>query len=255
MTDSPSHYRASIAALQFLTTLPTPALPSAVSERELGLSLLWYPAVGLLIGLLLVLTASLLPLPVSIQALLVVVVWVILTGALHLDGLADCADALLGGLGDRERTLELLKDPLCGSMAVVALVLALLFKWLLVQALLSASLSLWLLIVPALARAALLPFFAVTPYVRSGGLGAALAGHFPRAAANRLVFALGLSLLLFAGFWVTFVVLLGAAAVFFAVRRLAMTRLGGFTGDVAGALVEISELAIMLALLLALGVA
>lgn len=255
MTEQPSHYRAGIAALQFLTVLPTPALPSPVSARELGLSLLWYPVVGLLIGALLVISGSLLSLPVSVQAVLVVLVWAVVTGALHLDGLADCADALLGGLGDRERTLSLLKDPLCGSMAVVALVLALLSKWLLVEALLEVGHVHWLLIVPALARFALLPFFATTPYVRSGGLGAALAAHYPRTAANRLVMAAGLFALLFAGVWVTFVVSIGMAITFFAVRRLAMTRLGGFTGDVAGALVELMELAVMLALLSVLGAA
>ena len=96
------HVQALLLAVQFLTTLPTPARGDS-SARLQGLSLLWYPAVGLLLGLLLTLALVALPVPFYLQALVAVVLWVLLTGGLHLDGVADCADAWMGGLGDRAK--------------------------------------------------------------------------------------------------------------------------------------------------------
>ncbi|TNE83887.1 MAG: hypothetical protein EP334_00280, partial [Gammaproteobacteria bacterium] len=107
-----THWQALLVALQFLTVVPV-RVPGEITAESQGRSLLWYPAVGLLLGLVLVVVASLLSsTPSLLVAVVVLVLWVLLTGALHLDGLADCADALLGGLGDREKTLRLLKDPL-----------------------------------------------------------------------------------------------------------------------------------------------
>ncbi|WP_372867942.1 adenosylcobinamide-GDP ribazoletransferase, partial [Pseudomonas sp.] len=118
-----------LIALQFLTRLPVrlAAMPSA---QETGRSLLWYPVVGLLIGLLLLGVHYLLgDAPALLQAALLLVIWVGLSGGLHLDGLADSADAWAGGFGDRERTLAIMKDPRSGPMAVVVLVLLLLLKF------------------------------------------------------------------------------------------------------------------------------
>ena len=116
-------------ALQFLTRLPTPQL-DRVSDRELGLSLPFYPIVGLIIGGLLYIAAELLT-SVSplFSAAIIVALWLWLTGALHLDGLADMADAWVGGHGDRERTLAIMKDPYCGPMGVSAVVAMLLLKF------------------------------------------------------------------------------------------------------------------------------
>ena len=66
-------------------------------------------------------------------------VWVLLTGALHLDGVADCADAWVGGFGDREKTFQILKDPRSGPIAVVVLVLVLLVKWAALEVLLGSE--------------------------------------------------------------------------------------------------------------------
>ena len=117
-----------LIALQFLTSLPI-RLPAMPTPRQQGRSLLHYPAVGLFLGALLWLAALLLegasPL---LQAALLLALWVALTGALHLDGLADSADAWLGGFGDPARTLEIMKDPRSGPIAVVVLVLLLLLN-------------------------------------------------------------------------------------------------------------------------------
>ena len=98
-------------ALQFLSSLPV-RLPGMPRPEELGRSLLFYPLVGLLFGVLLwVLNAMLGGVPLLLHAALLLTAWVLLSGGLHLDGLADSADAWLGGFGDRERTLSIMKDP------------------------------------------------------------------------------------------------------------------------------------------------
>ncbi len=133
-----------LIALQFLTRIPVPDHGNQ-DPVLVGRSLLCYPAVGLLIGCLLwglqYLLQLLLPQLWSLQAALILTGWCLITGGLHLDGLADSADAWLGGLGDRQRTLELMKDPTCGSAAVLVLVLVLLIKFSALQLLISSSMS------------------------------------------------------------------------------------------------------------------
>ena len=118
-----------LIALQFLTRLPV-SLPCMPTPEQVGRSLLWYPLVGLLLGLLLWGAHLLLgQTPALLQAAIILALWVGLSGGLHLDGLADTADAWVGGFGDRERTLTIMKDPRSGPIAVVVLVLLLLLKF------------------------------------------------------------------------------------------------------------------------------
>src|SRR5690606_29741122 len=169
-----------LIAAQFLTSLPI-RLPAMPTPEQQGRSLLHYPTVGLLLGASLCLAALLLdgaaPL---LQAALLLTLWVGLTGALHLDGLADSADAWLGGFGDRERTLAIMKDPRSGPVAVVVLVLVRLLKFVALLVLLQAQQLVALLLAPLLGRAALLALFLSTAYVRPNGLGQALAANLPR---------------------------------------------------------------------------
>ncbi|HCJ29476.1 MAG TPA: adenosylcobinamide-GDP ribazoletransferase, partial [Pseudomonas sp.] len=96
-----------LIALQFLTCLPV-RLDGKPEPRAIGVSLLYYPVVGLLMGgMLVVLGMALHDTAPALRAALVLAAWVAITGALHLDGLADSADAWLGGFGDRERTLAI----------------------------------------------------------------------------------------------------------------------------------------------------
>lgn len=235
-----------LIALQFLTRLPV-RLPGMPEPAQLGRSLLWYPAVGLLLGLLLMTAQMLLgSVPVLLQAALLLTLWVALTGALHLDGLADTADAWVGGFGDRERTLAIMKDPRSGPMAVSVLVLVLLLKFAALAALLEGGRGNLLVLAPWLARLLLPGLFRYTPYVRPGGLGQALADHLP----GRLpvVLALhGLALLLAFGAPGALAALLGGL-VFLVWRRALLARLGGTTGDTAGALVELVECAVLVGL-------
>lgn len=237
-----------LIALQFLSSLPL-QLPRMPTPEEQGRSLLCYPLVGLLFGLLLLAGAWLLDgAPPVLAAALLLTLWVALSGALHLDGLADSADAWLGGLGDRERTLAIMKDPRSGPMAVVALVLLLLLKFAALLALLETGQWLALLLVPLLARASLLGLFLGTPYVRAGGLGAAMAAHLPRTAGWR-VLLLSAAACLLAG-WSGLLAVAAALGVHLLLRRQLLRRLGGTTGDTAGALLELSECALLVLLAL-----
>ena len=117
-----------LIALQFLTTLPI-KVSTPVEDKHLGQSLLFYPLVGFIIAAILVLLATALSAQAPyVTAVLILTVWVALTGGLHLDGLADSADAWLGGLGDKAKTLSIMKDPTSGPIAVSILVLVLLIK-------------------------------------------------------------------------------------------------------------------------------
>ncbi len=231
-------------ALQFLSSLPV-RLPGMPQPSELGRSLLFYPLVGLLFGGLLWGFADLLAgVPLFLRAALILTAWVLLSGGLHLDGLADSADAWLGGFGDRERTLVIMKDPRSGPIAVITLVLVLLLKFCALLALLEQQQAVALLVVPLIGRAALLGLFLTTPYVRAGGLGQALAEHLPRDAGWWVLASSALLCALLAGWSGLFAVLLAVLA-FAALRRVMVRRLGGTTGDTAGALLELLEVAVL----------
>ncbi len=234
--------RGLFAAIGFLTRLPVPA---SVFDEEGSPSaqLAWYPAVGLLIGGLLWCLAWLLSgAPPLLAAALLLAAWVVLTGALHLDGLADSADAWVGGLGDRERTLTIMKDPRSGPIGVTAVVLVLLLKFAALASLPHPSAVIW--VAPLLGRAALTLAFMTTPYVRSGGLGSGLAGESGLACTVALLATTLISL--FAG-WHGVRALIVAALVFAWWRWTCRRRLGGMTGDTCGALAELTEMAVLVA--------
>jgi adenosylcobinamide-GDP ribazoletransferase len=235
--------RGLLVAIGFLTRLPVPAKAFA-SAPATSSSLAWYPAVGLLIGgILWVLSWIMTSAPPLLSAAVLLAVWVALTGALHLDGLADSADAWVGGLGDRERTLAIMKDPRSGPMGVTALVLVLLLKFASLASLPAHNAALWL--APLLGRAALTAAFMVTPYVRGGGLGSSLAGASRTASVVALSVA---GLFCLSEGWRGLLALIVAAAVFACWRVACVRRLGGMTGDTCGALTELIEAAVLVAL-------
>ena len=248
--------RSLILALQLLTRLPTPTVhyPSA---DDYGRSVLAYPLVGLLIGLLLAAALGLLdtlsgshaPL---LQAALLLGLWVLLSGALHLDGLADSVDAWVGGHGDPERTLAIMKDPASGPMAVAAVVVLLLIKFTALAALIGEGIWPLLLLPPLLGRAALVATFLFIPYARPQGLGSEQARQLPRAAALMMLIMSLMAAPLLAG-WSGFLAVAAASAMFLMARRATLQRLGGFTGDIAGALCELTEAVVLIALALLAG--
>ncbi len=246
--------QALLIAIQFLTRIPV-ARNLQWDEESMAASVLYYPLVGLLIGGLLYLCALLLLMSdVSsiLSAAIVLLVWVLLTGGLHLDGLADSVDAWAGGYGDRDRTLQIMKDPAAGPMAVVALVLVLLLKFSALTVLLEHDYVVVLIIIPVLGRISVALLFLTTPYVREQGLGSSMAKHFNHATAKIvLVATLVIMLLLFSAQLVVVSVLV-SLAVLWGLRSLMMRRIQGMTGDTIGASIEVVEASALLACVITL---
>lgn len=245
--------RAFWLALGFLTRLPAPRLEP--DPATAGRSVLYYPLVGLVLGALLAALGWLLAAQDALlAAALVLAAWVWLTGALHLDGLADSADAWLGSHGgDRERALAIMKDPATGPAGVVAVTTVLIAKFAALAVLIAAQDWLALLLVPMLGRVAVVLLFLTTPYVRPQGIGEAQAHHLPQRAAAAVIAAGALALPVLMGNR-GLVTLLGAAAGFGWLRRLLRKRLGGTTGDTAGATIELIESIALCTAALAAGV-
>ena len=224
-------------ALQFLTRIPTPHVDS-ILDREIGQSLLVYPAIGLIIGLALMAIATVFSgIPPILQSVLVLLAWLFITGLLHIDGLADSADGWLGGYGDRDRTLEIMKDPAAGPAGVIAILAVVLTKFIALIVVLDHQLLWPLLWVPILGRMAAQALVVSTPYARPSGMGQAFARYAPR---NRVLFSVSLLLVLntiFVGVATTLCFILTCCLL----RQLMMVRLNGYTGDTLGASIEIIE--------------
>jgi len=236
-------------ALQLLTRLPVPNT-GTVTDRQVGQSLLYYPVVGLIIGGLLALVAWLTEgSPDAVRAVLLLIIWTLITGALHLDGLADSADAWVGGYGDKEKTLAIMKDPYVGPAGVTIILLVLIAKYAALEALLSQANYIALVLVPVLARVMMPLLLLTTDYVRKNGMGSALAAHHPKCASQWIIFSCALLSVIVAGnsgLWL----LATLAIVFLYLRWIMIKRIQGTTGDTLGAMVELSEAAGLIALAL-----
>lgn len=226
-----------LIALQFLTIIPV-RVSTPVNPQQAGQSLLFYPLIGIIISSILLVAAWLLNTQtVTVSAVLILSLWVILSGGLHLDGLADSADAWLGGLGDKAKTLLIMKDPASGPIAVSLLILVLLIKFVMLVELLTQQNYIAIAFAVTLARSALPLLFLTTPYVRQNGIGAILVANQPRVASKWLLAAIALISVIFS----EFTLLISALFVFLILRYFIQQRLNGTTGDTAGAMVEILE--------------
>ncbi|RSE35070.1 adenosylcobinamide-GDP ribazoletransferase [Acinetobacter junii] len=236
-------------ALQFLTVLPI-ELKLIPTAKQNGQSVLFYPLVGLLIGLILFgLSILLVKLPIILVAIIILVIWIWLTGGLHLDGLADTADAWVGGFGDRERTLKIMKDPSCGPIGVLSLVIVCLMKFSALYVLLEQRLSAFLILIPMLGRSVPLFLFLTTPYVRANGLGRSITDSIPKTLAW-MVFVITLALLC-AFKLMGLVALISFLLLLVYLRFLFIKRIGGITGDTVGAAIELSETGLILTFVIA----
>jgi len=236
-----------IIALQFLTIFPLP-FDMKCERDDLGRSLAVFPLAGLSIGTLLAglnwLLTPLFSRPLA-DALLIAAL-AAMTGALHLDGLADVFDGI-AARGSRERFLAVMKDSHVGAAGAVALVLGLLLKW---QALVAVPVGIkWqaLLFFPALARYAQVQTIVFARNARQDGLGSAFIGN---AGASHLVIA-GFSTLGAAWLLLAFKGLFAMAGIMAAawlVRRWFNRKIGGITGDVVGCISELMEILTLLML-------
>ena len=249
-----------LTALALLTRFPVPRSTFADCGSEAACtalqarSTLFYSLVGALLAMVMGMVSVITSLAFSplVQALVVVVLWIVLTGALHLDGLADCVDAAFASHKDPRRTLAVLRDPAAGPMAVIALVLVVLTKMVFIAELLMTTLpSMTVLILTlAISRQLAVLYMAATPYARQEGMVSALDLHGYQV--PLFVISLILCLLCFflLGLLTLLIVLAGVGTLFFLWRRYWLKKLGGYTGDCVGALIELSELVILFIFLL-----
>jgi adenosylcobinamide-GDP ribazoletransferase len=212
---------------------------------ELGRAAGWFPLVGLGIGIALAavdaVTMKLFPsFPASV---LVVTAWKVVSGGLHLDGLADCLDGLAGR--DPEHRLAVMRDSRIGTFGAVGLILFLSLEIAALAGLRSGARARTLVVAPAIGRAAPALLARWFPAARPDGQGAAfIAGVNRRSASIAVIVAAVIAILALGGLGIIAVV--AASVVTLALGRFFARRLGGLTGDVLGAAVEVTELVVLL---------
>lgn len=248
-----------LIALSLMSRLPVARwLPDAWEDKAVGQSSLYYPLVGVILATVLMavdgLLASASP---TIQAVVILVVWVGITGALHLDGLADCVDAMFAGHSvlpkqrspeqphcpKQQTLLRVLKDPSVGAMGATVLITLLLLKLCLLIELAHAP---WqgLLMALVLSRTCALLFITITPYTPHAtqrGIGATLTNNVPVSGAFFVVFGVVFVVFFVMPFYFALCLLGSLAVVIWLWRYYWLKRLEGFVGDSVGALIEMSE--------------
>lgn len=233
-----------VLAIRYLTILPVPG--GRDTGHGLGGAAAWFPVVGLALGLLLAgvdWTAARV-FPPFLSAVLTVTAWKMLTGGLHLDGLADCLDGLAGR--DREHRLAIMRDSRIGTFGAIGLVLLLVLVVAAVAAVPPAERWPVLLASPAIGRAMPVVLARLFGAARHDGQGAAFIGSVsPMSALLATGGALAVSVAALGLAGVSAMLIALAAAI--AAGAFLARRLGGLTGDVLGAVVEIGELAVLLA--------
>ena len=230
-----------LSALGFLTVIPV-GQQKLTAERMAAVTAL-FPLVGLLIGGVLVgfdfLVKGLLPRQVT-DALIIAFLAVI-TGGLHLDGIADTADGLIGGKGDREKALAIMKDSRTGAMGVIAIALLLLVKFMALDSIPSVLRPGALLLAPALSRwGQVLVSYGSRPARSENSLAGSFItyikpAHFIAASILAVVFGV-----VFGG--ATGLASVAAVAIACLLLKLLFNySIGGETGDTIGASSEITE--------------
>lgn len=227
-------------AFGFLTRVPIRT--GEVAPEELGRAVSWFPAVGAALGAMAAGVSCALAgwLPAGLVAIAVVTLTALATGGLHLDGVADVFDALGGGRGSRDRMLAIMRDSRIGAHGATALVLVLAAKLIAVGELVEHGPAWALFAAPIAARWSVLPLIIGFPYARPDGLGKPFHGH---AGVTQLV--AGTAIAVLALVWIGPIVAVGAAVALAAALGLAIwlyRRLGGITGDVCGAAIELAEI-------------
>ncbi len=233
------------AACALLTRLPLRA-PDAAFKR--GARSTWaFPIVGALTGGLAAGTGCIalaIGLPAPIAALAAMAITTITTGAIHEDGLADSADGLWGGWSP-ERRLEIMKDSQIGSYGVIALIFAMAARWVAITTLLTTA-PLALMAAAALSRAVMPVVMATLPHARSNGLSHATGRP------NGLTVVIGLAIAILICLLTTPqtpLLLIIAATTTATVALIAKRKINGQTGDILGATQQVTEIALLTALI------
>jgi len=242
-----------LAAFQFLTSIPV-RRRREVSPEELGRSTAYFPVVGLIIGLILAglnwLLSLILP-PAVVNALLIVVL-VLITGALHLDGFVDTCDGIAGhkSVEDRWRVMH---DSRAGAFGIVGVVLLLLVKYVSLNSVPPVFMTATLLFMPVVSRWAMVYAIFVYPYARPSGLGIAFkqATRWPQFTAATVI-TLVVAVALFPLFSLTgLLVMFGVWIVTVVFSLYLKCKFSGLTGDTYGAVNEVAEVMVLVLAVLA----
>ena len=235
-----------IIAVQFLTIIPL-STKHRFDEIDLGKSMVYFPLIGLCIGLILVgLRIPLtLYLPDAVSDALLIAFLVVITGAMHLDALADTADGIFSGK-DRTGKLRIMKDSAVGAMGVVSIVMAILLKYVVLAALSPTLKNKALLLMPLLGRWTQVIVAYCSDYAGlSKGLGFPFTTHVTLmilTVTALMSFIAAFYLLSLPGVFIVGAVAITALIYSFFFKWL----LGGVTGDILGAATELIEIMVLI---------
>jgi adenosylcobinamide-GDP ribazoletransferase len=233
-------------AVAFLTILPVgPA--NAASPADLAASFGWFPLVGFGLGLSLCALDRILA-PVfgnAMRAVWIVLILTAITGALHLDGVADTADALSAG-SDRERVLQTLRDSRIGSFGTVALIFVIVLKVFAIAGGGGSQRYAAIYMAPGLGRWAMVAMASGLDYLRTEGAGAAMLSHDRRRNLRVATITAVVALVPLAMFHALRALVI-ATLVTLALRSFYRRWVGGVTGDLIGAAGEMVETAVLIA--------
>lgn len=236
-----------LTAFAFFTRIPLPAIWMAPAGRapDLASAVPVFPIAGALIGAFGAVVYWLFHgwLPPTVAAGIAVAALMLITGGLHEDGLTDCADAF-GATRDRTKALEIMRDSRIGVFGAAALIVSILLRWTALASLSAGAGALALIVAHAGGRAAIAIGPGLTAYARSEGTGSLVAGGINRRSLLLTLAIAGIVAILFGG-WAGLIaaaigVLAGALMLAYA-----QSRIGGYTGDVLGAVEQVCEIAIL----------
>ena len=237
-------------AINFLTILPFEKFSRSIKEEKIKDSVLFFPVVGIILGLLLSIIYLIFRNMFSpfVLSAFIVTILAILTGGLHLDGFIDSVDGLFGGK-NRDDILRIMKDHNVGAFGVIGVVCLLMLKFALIGSLSKDIFFKAVFIMPVLSRSSMSFVLSLTPSSKSNGLGSTFAGE--RKVVYWLIPVLIsyiLAILLFGvkGNFITFFVFLFALIM----RGYFLRKIGGVTGDTLGMLNELVEVFVLFNMIL-----
>ena len=236
-----------LIALQFLTRIPV-KIKDKIEDRDYGYSMAWFPAVGLVLGGILALAFKLAVFLFNpaIAVLLVITIYMFLTGALHIDGLSDAGDGLYGGKGDKVKTLEIMKDSRIGTIGALALVLDIGLRFALLSSLPVSRIPASLILMAVLGRWGQVFFCLNAPSARAESRG----GDFSSSLTPGIFGFSGMIMLGICLFLLKPVSLALLLVFLILIIRLAKNyfrrNIGGITGDAIGAVNEGTEILVLL---------
>ena len=236
-----------LIALQFLTRIPV-KIKVEIQAQDYSRSMIYFPLVGLVLGLsqVLIFKAAMVFFPKAVAEILVITAYIFLSGAIHIDGLADTIDGLYGGRGNREKTLEIMKDSSVGAMGALAISLDVILRFILLDSLPILKIPMALIAMAVLGRWAQVLFTLNSSTAKPDSAG----GYFS-SSLKPPMFIWASAIMLLINIFVLkplslLYILVFVSSVVWLVKNYIKRIIGGITGDTIGAANEITEISILL---------